>query len=165
MNRAEALQRAGNEEGGSKTRHHEPDTRPMKQQIEEKEFNNFDKRMAQAALKFDKLHSKWPDPQWFTGHRSNFRKAMNERYTDDTFMNPPCKHWEASLGVSGDAPLALVLGAVWRASVRDWALEHPYLASPSSPCQCRKCMPNSPAFEFNDPQDHWPAMKDPFDEN
>jgi len=56
--------------------------------------------------------------------------------------SPPCKHWREKLEQRGcDSSLLAELDRLWLLNVAAWALQHPYLASPLSSCECHTCAP------------------------
>ena len=164
MNRKEAYSLASNrdrEASAGKARHENPDDRPAWKQLETKERANFEGRIAQAAKDYDTKTGEWPAEEWFRRHRNRFYARLDAENSYDKYTNPPCKNWEARLGPRLDADVLSALRSCWDGSVRQWAQQHPYLASPSAPCECVVCSPNLPRQRYNDPVE-WPALVSPF---
>lgn len=54
--------------------------------------------------------------------------------------DPPCKFWRKRYqNAQGDEGTLKWLDDIWSMSLPQWAMRHPYLASPSASCECMKC--------------------------
>ena len=117
-----------------------PDSRGAREQLLQKEQDRFEMRLADAALAYDKRHSAWPAPGWFTKHKLKFRENMAKLYPVSQ-EDPPCKHWEKRMGDSSYLPS---MRKLWEGRLREWVRQYPYLGSPSHPCGCYECAGGRP---------------------
>lgn len=114
----------------------EPDRRPAAEQVHGYELARFETQLAVAAAAFEKRFGHWPLPGWFAHHRKRFGRLLERQEQATRQGRRPCKHWERSLA---DSPLLPELRRLWAQSLVTFALRYPYLGSPSSPCECRRC--------------------------
>ncbi len=135
MNRKEAmglLATKKTEDGYKRPQASDPDQRSSREQLHELELDNFERRLAQAALSFERKYGHWPFPGWFDKHRRRFGAILDERER----ATRPCKHWARELEGSHLLP---VLTQLWEHNLPTFALRYPYLGSPTAPCECAKC--------------------------
>jgi len=119
----------------------EADPRPAREQLWEAELANFETLLAEAARAFERTHGHWPFPGWFTQHRSRFgaklRDYLERLHSDNKRRDKPCKHW--AKGIAPGNPILPGLAKAWEQNLHKYARQYPYLASPSAPCECRRC--------------------------
>lgn len=140
--------------------HSNPDSRSSLEQLQEREAFNFRGRLAQAAIKHENEHGRWPSQRWFNTHEADFARRTREEYRElrAGYIDPPCKNWEKRLTNIEPSMLA-IMKKLWALNLNKWGVQHPYLASPSAPCECQACS-SGPKKRHREPE-QWPELELP----
>lgn len=123
---------------------------PMDEQLTKKRKRRFDDKLCIRLADLEDEGSDVRRMEAFARKHYQGFDAYELRLTSKR-PDPPCKHWrDKMIGVV----FLATLERIWAQNLEEWAIKHPYLASPTAPCECNRCMKPGIAKALP-PADEW----------